>query len=57
MSAEAAGSARELAIRRQNDQILGKERAAVGESGGGFTGTNVGGAGAKRHQPRTQRAQ
>lgn len=42
MSAEAAGSARELAMRRQNDQIMGRERAAVGESGGGFTGTNVG---------------
>lgn len=42
MSAEAAGAARELAIRRNNDQILGRERASIGESGGGFTGTNVG---------------
>lgn len=42
MSAEAAASANELNIRRQNDQILGRERASVGESAGGFTGTNVG---------------
>ena len=42
MSAEAAASANELNIRRQNDQILGRERGSVGESAGGFTGTNVG---------------
>lgn len=41
-AAEQAGSARELAMRQQNDQIMGQERASVGESGGGFTGTNVG---------------
>lgn len=42
MSAEAAASANELNMRRQNDQILGAQRARVGESAGGFTGTNVG---------------
>ena len=42
MSAEAAGSAAVLNTRRNNDQIMGRERAQVAESGGGFTGTNVG---------------
>lgn len=42
MSAEAAASANELNQRRQNDQILGAQRARIAESGGGFTGTNVG---------------
>ena len=32
ISAEAAGSANELAMRRQNDQILGRERASVAQS-------------------------
>lgn len=42
MSAEAAASANELNQRRQNDQIMGAQRARVAESAGGFTGTNVG---------------
>lgn len=42
MSAEAAASANELNQRRQNDQIMGAQRARIAESGGGFTGTNVG---------------
>jgi len=42
MSAEAAASANEMNMRRQNDQILGAQRARVAESAGGFTGTNVG---------------
>lgn len=42
MSAEAAASANELNQRRQNDQILGAQRARIAESGGGFNGTNVG---------------
>lgn len=42
MSAEAAGSANELAMRRQNDQILGKERASAIEGTGGTGGTTAG---------------
>ncbi len=42
MSAEAAGSANELAMRRQNDQILGKERASAIEGTGGTSGTTAG---------------
>ena len=42
MAAEAAGSANELAERRLNDQRMGVLRARAAESGGGFTGTNVG---------------
>lgn len=41
MSAEAAASANELATRRQNAQRMGALRAQVGESAGGFTGTNL----------------
>ena len=42
MAAEAAASANEMAERRANDQRMGMLRARVAESGGGFTGTNVG---------------
>jgi hypothetical protein len=42
MSAEAAGSANELAMRRQNDQILGKERASAIEGTGSTSGTTAG---------------
>lgn len=41
-AAEAAASANELDIRRQNDQTMARQRASVAESAGGFTGTNVG---------------
>jgi hypothetical protein len=41
-SAEAAASANELAQRRQGNQIMGSQRARIAESGGGFTGTNIG---------------
>jgi hypothetical protein len=39
-AAQQAASANELATRRTNDQRMGNIRAAVGEYGGGFTGTN-----------------
>ena len=39
-AAEAAASANELAMRRQNDQRMGAMRALAAESGG-FTGTNL----------------
>ena len=39
-SAEAAASANELALRRQNDQRMGAMRAQAAESGG-FTGSNL----------------
>lgn len=41
-AAEGAASANERAQRMSNDQQMGMERARVGESGGGYTGTNVG---------------
>lgn len=41
-AAMGAASANERAQRMQNDQQMGMERARIGESGGGFTGTNVG---------------
>jgi hypothetical protein len=41
-AAQAAASANEMNMRRQNDQIMGAQRARVAESAGGFTGTNVG---------------
>lgn len=40
-AAETAASANELAMRRNNNQTLGAQRARVAESGGGFSGTNI----------------
>lgn len=40
-ASEAAGSANELALRRQNEQRMGAIRAQIGAKGGGFTGTNL----------------
>jgi len=41
-AAQAAGSANEMRQRRENNQIMGAQRARVAETAGGFTGTNVG---------------
>lgn len=38
-AAEAAASANELAMRRQNDQRMGEIRAAIASGAGGFSGT------------------
>lgn len=35
------GAAQEIDLRRQNNQLLGAQAAAIAESGTGFTGTNA----------------